>query len=843
MTSVCFGAATNVSVPVTITNYKPAFHSSPVLVTHGDMAYGIRENRFVYGADLKRKYVTFERDLMTFVHNDISVAGERIIVSCGDGVTYALSAASGATLERWRTADRPKISMANTSAVVRTVTNVSFPGKAVSGFFHTRRGIAFLAKNGVEEALLFIKASNLALLTPAETFINGTNIFSTNVIVDAISVTWRLTNTNEKTTAYQVQLFNASNASNACFDSDKVIDGGSVCAVKVMCTNGLYFSRVRVWNEDDEPGAYSPDAQLTIAISNTNGATNTAPAVTDPKPPVNETPRDRTAPVIIVAGVSNSGYYRAGVRPQVTVTDEYLTAAVITLDGTAYEPLAPVIKDGIHTLAVYGKDRAGNESRSNIVFTVDGTAPVISITGVSNGGVYSTGVIPLIKATDAALVETIHVLDGMLFTTGTKITASGSHALAVFAIDSAGNSAEQRIEFCIDTKAPDITVSGAVDGTVYSNAVNLSAMITDENLSSYSISLDGSGIGKSCTVSMEGTHSHRIAAEDKAGNKSLTVVSFSIDRTFPVVLIDGITQNMKAMRADIRVRIYDENFSAERTVVLLGTNRLDGMLASAIDENGMSNRTLSLSVTNAGSYILSFDVSDKAGNRVTNSISFAIVKFEPVSNMTFYANYDRHPNATYARGDSNEYSSCKRIVSGGYISNCVNPGGSSPDQVQRYHSASNIVEQSGTLSLWVKPNWSTPESGSNYFFALKNAYNSALDVYSIAAYASRANTAVLTVKNKNNTVYAAQSTNLWWRSAETLSNNGWTQLLFTWDYTAAKAALFINGVKAGEVTLAGLPKYNAQWLVIGAGREYGNDHRSFNGRIDETNGLHPVNCT
>lgn len=96
--------------------------------------------------------------------------------------------------------------------------------------------------------------------------------------------------------------------------------------------------------------------------------------------------------------------------------------------------------------------------------TVDKTNPVITVTGVTNGGVYQNSVSPTFSATDAggsALSSVTATLNGASYSSGTVITSPGSNTLVVTATDNAGNQAQRTVTFTIN-KSPIILLSSPV---------------------------------------------------------------------------------------------------------------------------------------------------------------------------------------------------------------------------------------------------------------------------------------------------------------------------------------------------------------------------------------------
>ena len=130
------------------------------------------------------------------------------------------------------------------------------------------------------------------------------------------------------------------------------------------------------------------------------------------------------------------------------------------------------IEEGQHTLALKGIDLLGNEISDNVTFTIDLTKPVLDVSSPINK-TYSTHTIPLqYTASDGNLDKVVYSIDG-----GSEVTlygntnlnlVDGDYSLLVKAVDKAGNSVEQMIEFSVDTVRPVVEILSPQQ-TVYLN--------------------------------------------------------------------------------------------------------------------------------------------------------------------------------------------------------------------------------------------------------------------------------------------------------------------------------------------------------------------------------------
>ena len=165
---------------------------------------------------------------------------------------------------------------------------------------------------------------------------------------------------------------------------------------------------------------------------------------------------DDAAPVVNLSSVEDGYYYNVAVNPVVDIAENHPASQIITLNGENYN-LAPIVNDGLYTLAVTAIDASGNETSRTVAFTVDRTAPSISVENLVDGGFYNADITPALVVTDLNLDEglSVYALSGQPYLPGSPITVEGlSIPLSVTAQDRAGNSTTLSIGFTIDKTAP-----------------------------------------------------------------------------------------------------------------------------------------------------------------------------------------------------------------------------------------------------------------------------------------------------------------------------------------------------------------------------------------------------
>lgn len=123
----------------------------------------------------------------------------------------------------------------------------------------------------------------------------------------------------------------------------------------------------------------------------------------------------------------------------------------MTLDGKEYDK-AVITADGTHKLVVKAVDKAGNETKYEAEFTIDKTAPEITVEGVQDGFKYEKEVTPVVKTNEKTSVLTV-TLDGKAYD-GKAVNTDGKHELKVTAVDLAGNKSEKTVTFTVNMPKP-----------------------------------------------------------------------------------------------------------------------------------------------------------------------------------------------------------------------------------------------------------------------------------------------------------------------------------------------------------------------------------------------------
>ncbi len=329
-----------------------------------------------------------------------------------------------------------------------------------------------------------------------------------------------------------------------------------------------------------------------LVVTDTAGNSRTVNFAIDNNPPV-------------VLGVTEGASY----NNSVTISFDSGTATIVKDGGaaTAFTSGTEVNADGSYTLVVT-KGTGVTTTRNFIIDTV-----VPNVTGITNGTSYVSTVTPAFIDDRLGVTAT---LDGASFTSGTEVTAQGSHTLVV--TDAAGNTTT--VNFVVTPPVPEI--DGVTDGGIYNHDV----VVT---FTSGTATLDGiSGFVSGTTVTDAVSNTHTLVVD----NGTSVTVHFTIDKTAPTVT--GVSDG--GVYSGDRLITYTDSVTAANTSASISK---DGGTAVAFSKN--------TTVTDDGSYVLI--VTDGAGN--TTTVNFIIDKTAPsVSGVVDGGKYNQSVTISYNKG-------------------------------------------------------------------------------------------------------------------------------------------------------------------------------------------------
>ncbi|MCR5591131.1 MAG: hypothetical protein K6F73_06305 [Lachnospiraceae bacterium] len=367
-------------------------------------------------------------------------------------------------------------------------------------------------------------------------------------------------------------------------------------------------------------------------------------------------------------------------------TNKELTETEVT--GAPADTVIAFEEEGRYKIRIWAEDSAGNRSAElTKSFTVDGSAPVIQLTGVTENvdvrtnavisvdvsdGIYEgTKVDIKLSKTDHEKTEIIPIESYTLLAEHdireVNINSDGDYLLEVTAKDPAGNTVKEYRHFRMDATAPDISISGIDEGDItngkpvlrfsagemfYASTV-MSAILERKEGSSYSVAESLDRVMRSANdhidieAEKEGEYRLTCIAADRSGNTSSSRLSFTVDRTPPVI------SDLK----DIDSK-YFKSFSLPAKLSSL-IKDASGFTADAyIDDRKIGENDV---IIEEGKYVLTILAEDGAQNTSEASASFIVDHTSP---QIVLGGFDRDGNIR--RGGTIKVSlaeDCDRLVS------------------------------------------------------------------------------------------------------------------------------------------------------------------------------------
>ena len=221
---------------------------------------------------------------------------------------------------------------------------------------------------------------------------------------------------------------------------------------------------------------------------------------------VNETTEDTTNPTITLSSpTNNTSSTDTGLDILYSAIDEtsldscwYANDSMITNTTLASCTNITAItwSEATHTVFVWANDSSGNEGSADVIFTIDATSPVVTITSPTNNtNSSSTSLNIMYNIIEDNSEDCWYSNDSMLLnTTLTSCTdiltvtwSDGEHNVTVWANDSAGNIGNTDVTFIIDATTPtwSANTTTLVNTTFFGSDVYFNVTLSDDNPEEY----------------------------------------------------------------------------------------------------------------------------------------------------------------------------------------------------------------------------------------------------------------------------------------------------------------------------------------------------------------------
>ncbi|MEG9739019.1 Ig-like domain-containing protein [Enterobacter roggenkampii] len=337
--------------------------------------------------------------------------------------------------------------------------------------------------------------------------------------------------------------------------------------------------------------------------------------------------------------------------------------ATVDADGnwTATVPSADLgsLKDGDASVQVSVTNVNGNSASAGREYSVDATAPTVSIEIISDNNIINAAEaqqdLVVNGVTNAEAGQTVTVtLNGVDYTTTVQANGSwsvtvpsadvgaitdGNYTVSAAVSDKAGNPASADRDVLVDTTVPQLTIHTVSDDDVINSAEHAQALIVTGSVTgaaagdvvtvtlngkSYTATLDASGnwsVGvpaADVTALAAGDYTITAALTDKAGNSNSATHGVAVNLTAPGLTIDTVSGddviNSTEKTQDLTISGTASGLAAGAVVTVM----LNGKAYSAqVDDNGKWTTTVPASeVGQLGEalYTVTASATDSVGN-------------------------------------------------------------------------------------------------------------------------------------------------------------------------------------------------------------------------------------
>ena len=485
---------------------------------------------------------------------------------------------------------------------------------------------------------------------------------------------------------------------------------------------------------------------------------------------------------VIGATMSDSGGSGSG-EVKVIGTDRYEYSWDVDGGG---EP-----SDGTYRATVAGADKVGNaySGTESITFTLDTTAPTVTLTDTDSDNLVSTSEVVTITAgfseamTATPTISITGIVTNVIMTpvsgtnsytyawdTSSGTLSDGTYSATVSGTDLFGNAYTDTnsITFTVDTSVPTVTITSSdLDNTVKSadSNITVTATFSEAMASAPTISITGVVTNVALTASSsstwtydwnissvtEGSYTVTVTGTDLAGNTyaGTDSITLTVDNTAPTVtLTDTDSDNLLSASDTVTITAsFNEAMTATPTISITGavTNVI------MIPQNGLILKGNSSfwndgEPNNDGS---NENVAELSTNKVndipSNTSQKSIIEFSDnrnstISNFTYVGSYQGHSYYTSTTSANWTTSKDNAITLGGnlvvfnteaemnYIKSAISSGYDFHIGAYQDTNAANFQEPDGGW-IWVNNN----NNSYQYTFNVSNALSDGTYYVTVAA--------------------------------------------------------------------------------------------------------------
>ena len=247
---------------------------------------------------------------------------------------------------------------------------------------------------------------------------------------------------------------------------------------------------------------------------------------------------DKTAPTIDILSPQNKSYNTTSIWINLTTSSNSVWFFNGTDNETYTGPVQRTFAEGSHKIYAYANDTAGNFNQTNVSFTVDLTAPLLSIVNPQSKA-YNNATILVNISSNGDYVWFYNGLNNLTYTVPVPLTFfEGPNIVIAYANDSAGNMNQTNVTFLVDTIFPTISIVSP-QNTSYNNRTQLvNISVNDTNLDSvwfFNGTDNETYFNPVMRTFAEGINTLYAYVNDSAGNFNSTAIVFTTDTIAPSI--------------------------------------------------------------------------------------------------------------------------------------------------------------------------------------------------------------------------------------------------------------------------------------------------------------------
>lgn len=428
-----------------------------------------------------------------------------------------------------------------------------------------------------------------------------------------------------------------SHSSRPTITGTGIVTGSAPIGVLISGTGGSYYTTTFTsglnWSITVPTGHELPVGTYTVTASSTDAAGNVGNATPQTLTLDNEPPA-----ISITSGPPNNSYISTTtISFDFLVTDTDSFTVTCSFDSGDFNPCTSPATPNIllpegtgHTFDLRAVDSFGNTSNTRIIFSIDLTAPTITITSTSSASNLPT----LTGTTTSDVVGVTLSLNNKTYTVtpaagvwsapvpfGDQL-ADSTYTIVATSTDAAGNVGTTSASLLVDTTAPTVSIdTGPTEGGYATSSPSFAFSVSDAHLATTECAWDGVAtstcLSPATPPSLLGDGSHRftVLGTDTLANSASSSRTFVVDTTAPV-----LTES--AAIATSTNTTPDYTFSSTEAATLTYSGSCSSATASAT----ASSNTVTFAALAVGTYsACTITPTDAAGNV---GIALAVSPFE-----------------------------------------------------------------------------------------------------------------------------------------------------------------------------------------------------------------------